>query len=228
MPPFVTGYQGYFNPSRSVIIAAGAQESEVIDCGGMSLVGVILPNVFTGTALSFMVGDSADGYQATGQVVFTTNVANNDTITLNGVVITFKSSSPSGNQVLIGADAAASAAALQAFLDATTDTDLLALTYVTSGTTLMVTAKVYGTAGNSIVFDKSSSHLTLTPSGGVLSGGGFRPLYDSSNAIISYTVAQGRSYAIDPKNFQGVPFMKVKSGSAEAAARTVVCALKGI
>jgi len=57
--------------------------------------------------------------------------------------------------------------------------------------------------------------------------GTYQPLYDSSNTLISYTVAQGRTYAIDPKNFQGVQFLKVKSGTAEGAARTVVLSLKG-
>ncbi len=223
--PPVTGYQGIFLPGKDVLIAQGDQLSEAFNCAGFVLTGIIMPNVFTGTALTFQVGDSIDGYQADGQIVFGSNPADQDTLTLNGVVITFFTS-PSTGDVEIAGTAALTMAALQAFLDATVDEDLLALTYSSSGTAMIVKAVAHGTDGNAIVFDKSSSHMTLTPSGGTLSGGGFRDLYNASGAV-SLTVAQGRSYAIDPANFQGVPFMKIKSGSAELAPRTIVCTLKG-
>lgn len=225
--PFITGYQGYFNPGQSVPIAQGAQISSAFNCGGMVVAGIVMPNVFTGTALTFLMGDSIDGYAADGQIIFDTNPANLDTLTLNGVVITFVTGTPSGSQVQIGGSATLTMAALQAFLNATVDASLLALTYASSGTAMVVAAVAHGVAGNAIVFDKSSSHMTLTPSGGVLSGGGFRPLYDASNALVSMTVAQGRAYAVDPKNFQGVQFLQIKSGSAELAPRTLICTLKG-
>ncbi len=225
--PNVTNYWGNFLPSKPVLIASGAQLSGVIDCGGMSLVGIILPSVFTGTTLTFEVGDSAEGYQSTGQAVFGGTTTDGDTIELNGVVITFVDEDPGAYEVLIGATAAETAANLQAFLDATEDADLLALTYVTSGATLMVTAVIHGVDGDAYTFDKDSTDITLTPSGGTLSGGGFRPLYTAANSQVSMTVAQGRTYAVDPVNFHGVPFLKIKSGSAELAARTVICSLRG-
>lgn len=228
MRPIVTGYQGYFQPGRDVVIAAGATDSEAIDTGGMSLVGIVLPSLFTSTALSFLVGSTVDGFYATGQIVFNTAPANLDTLTINGTVITFVTGTPSGNQVQIGGTAALTATALQAFLVASVDAGLLACSYVTSGTVTVVTYRIAGTAGNSIVFDKSSSHITLTPSGGVLSGGGFRSLYDASNAAISMTVAAGRAYAVDPDNFQSIGFLKIRAGTTEVAARTIVLSLKGI
>lgn len=48
-----------------------------------------------------------------------------------------------------------------------------------------------------------------------------------SGTALSYTVAVSGFYAIDPKDFQGVQYLKIKSGSAEGAARTLICALKG-
>lgn len=48
-----------------------------------------------------------------------------------------------------------------------------------------------------------------------------------SGTALSYTVAQGTYCAIDPKDFQGIPFLKIKSGSAEGGARTLTCTLKG-
>lgn len=48
-----------------------------------------------------------------------------------------------------------------------------------------------------------------------------------SGTTLSYTVAQGTYCAIDPKDFQGVNFLKIVSGTTELAARTLLCALKG-
>lgn len=116
--PFITGYQGFFNPGQSVVIANGQQSSAAFNCGGMALCGILLPAAFTGTALTFEVSSAIDG--------------------------TF-----------------------------------VPLKSTTSGTAL------------------------------------------------SYTVAQGTYCALDPKDFQGVQFLKIKSGSAEGAARTLTCMLKG-
>lgn len=57
-------------------------------------------------------------------------------------------------------------------------------------------------------------------------GGTFVPVKNSAGAV-SYTVAQGNYYAIDPKDFQGILFLKIKSGSSEGADRTLVCSMKG-
>lgn len=114
---YLSGYQGSFSPAASVVIASGQTVSAALDCGGFSLVGLVIPAAFTGTAITFQV--SADG-----------------------------------------------------------------VTY--------------------------------------------QPLYDSSNTVVSITVAQGRSYALAPTNFQGAAFLKIVSGTAEGAARTIVCSLKGI
>jgi hypothetical protein len=114
----VTGYQGNLNPAVPLVILNTAQESAAINLAGLSLVGIILPAAFTGTALTFEVSDS-----------------------LAGTYVVLKSS--------------------------------------TSGTSL------------------------------------------------SYTVAQGTYAAIDPKDFYGVQFLKIKSGSAEGADRTLLLSLKG-
>lgn len=58
-------------------------------------------------------------------------------------------------------------------------------------------------------------------------GGTYVPMYNSAGAI-SYTVAASRYIAVDPKDFQGVQFLKIKSNATELAARTLLCALKGI
>lgn len=48
-----------------------------------------------------------------------------------------------------------------------------------------------------------------------------------TGSVLTYTVAPGGYYAIDPKDFQGIQFLKITSGSAEAGARTIVYSLKG-
>lgn len=58
-------------------------------------------------------------------------------------------------------------------------------------------------------------------------GGTYLPLYNSAGQV-SYTVAVSRYVAIDPKDFQGVAFFKVKSGSAEGGARSLIISLKGL
>lgn len=58
------------------------------------------------------------------------------------------------------------------------------------------------------------------------SGGTFVPLYNAAGPV-SYTAAAARAIAIDPKDFQGVAFLKIVSGTAEGAARTLICSLKG-
>lgn len=92
-----------------------------------------------------------------------------DTLTVNGTAITFVPSSPSGNQVVVGPTATATAANLQAFLAASVDTNIVQATYSTSGTLTTVTAADAGTAGNSFTLAKSSSHISI--SGANLSGG---------------------------------------------------------
>jgi hypothetical protein len=49
----------------------------------------------------------------------------------------------------------------------------------------------------------------------------------TSGTLLSYTVAAGTYCAIDPKDFHGIQFLKIKSGSTELAARTLICTLKG-
>lgn len=56
--------------------------------------------------------------------------------------------------------------------------------------------------------------------------GTYVPVYNAAGAV-SYTIAQGRYYAIDPKDFQGIKFLKIVSGSAEGAGRTLVVSMKG-
>lgn len=63
--------------------------------------------------------------------------------------------------------------------------------------------------GTSISFQVSSDGAT------------FQPHYDTANALVSMTVAQGRSYSL-PASLAAWPYFKIVSGTAEGAARTLV------
>lgn len=121
---------------------------------------------------------------STGTVTFTANPTNLDTLTVNGVVITFVSGSPTGNQVHIGATDLITAANLLTFLQASTNINIEASTYMldtwNTGLILKVTAAIPGPTGNLITLAKSSTALTL--SGSVLTGGA----YSATNILLAF------------------------------------------
>jgi len=89
---------------------------------------------------------------------------------------------------------------------------------------------VISTAGLSlcgIQFPAAFTGTAVTFEAATSAAGPFVPVYNAAGAL-SYTVAQGQYVAINPQDFQGISFLKIKSGSAEGALRTLVCSLKGI
>lgn len=111
------------------------------------------------------------GAQAAGTITLTGQPSNGDTVTIKGTAVTFVTGTPSGNQVQISAvDDTHTAANLQAFLQASADTNLSALTYNTIGLVTTLTARAYGTAGNSYGLVKSGANITVSGSG-TLAGG---------------------------------------------------------
>lgn len=78
-------------------------------------------------------------------------------------------------------------------------------------TGIVVPAAFTGTA---LTFEVSADGVT------------YQPLYGTDGNAVSLTVAQGRSYPL-PDAVLPWPYFKVKSGSAEAAARTLVVVFKG-
>ena len=98
---------------------------------------------------------------AKGTAAFGTNPAVNDTITVNGVVITFVASGATGNQVNIGANAAATALALYTFLSgATTNPSLNIGRYGMDA--VGQTVLVYAGAAAGFTLTKSSSAITVS------------------------------------------------------------------
>ena len=109
------------------------------------------------------------GSAATGTITIATNPSDGDTVTVNGIVVTFKTSGAIGNQVNIGASAGATATALTAFLNTSGQAGLAVATYTANASAVTVTYDVKGTAGNN--FTLASGQASVTVSGAKLTGG---------------------------------------------------------
>lgn len=125
---------------------------------------------------------------ATGTITFPGNPANNDTITLNGVVWTFKTSGATGTQTNIGANLAATLSTLVTNLNASADTSIDDATYTGATATLTITHDTLGAAGNAYTLAASAAAV----SGPTLTGGGYRHRYVSgADALPAYSVEIG-------------------------------------
>jgi len=132
-----------------------------------------------------------------------TTVANNDTITIDGVTYTWKTAlTPAAGEVLIGASAATNLSNLAAAIGqwGTSGTNYGAGTtlqtnvQVTALTTtvLTLTALKGGTGGNSIAISKSAANITL--SGATLAGGSGTDTTASLGWTAPFTTANGAAY----------------------------------
>jgi hypothetical protein len=117
-----------------------------------------------GSAVGYLVPSSAFG-----SLTVATQPEANDTVTINGTAITFVAANATGNQVNLGTDAAHTAANLIAFLNNSKDTNISALTYWLTGTTIYALSKAAGSSGNSHTLATSGTHVTV--SGATLTGG---------------------------------------------------------
>lgn len=125
--------------------------------------------VWTGSQFVITSATSGAGVAATGSFHVVTNPANNDTITVNGVTVTFVTGTPTGNQVLIGGSAALTAVNLNTFLNASVNASLTVATYSVASGFVTVTYDTVGTAGNA--FTLVSGQASVTVSGATLTGG---------------------------------------------------------
>ncbi len=150
--------------SQLALYAAGAVSDLTDSSGGSSTDGTLaaIPS-FTPTALIAAVA-------AAGDITIGTNPANNDTVTINGTVVTFVTSGASGNQVNLGGTAALTATALYTFLNGSADTQISKLTWTNpSSGVVHGVDKTAGAAGNSYTLATSVPAKITVPA--TLSGG---------------------------------------------------------
>jgi len=127
-------------------------------------------NLTSGTSGIISSVSSAQAPTASGWINFASNPLASATVTLNGTVVTFVTSSPTGNQVLIGGTTAITMANLVNFANTSVDVNISKLTLnlpnVISTKTYVV-AKLAGAAGNAYTLAASAA----TVSGATLTGG---------------------------------------------------------
>lgn len=112
------------------------------------------------------------GRRAVGDIDFNGQPANNATVTVNGVTITFVTGTPTGNQVQIGATSGDTATALAAFLNTHTDLRVNQADYRKQGTDIIiVTHKTFSSYGNGFTISASSSPNANCDPTPTLSGG---------------------------------------------------------
>lgn len=133
--------------------------------------------------LYFGAPTSGNGDPATGRIVFSAQPAVDSTVTINGVAFTFKASGATGNQVNLGADPAATIAALVTKLNATADANVAAATYTGAANTLTITHDTPNATGNGFTL-AASAGSNGTPSGETLSGGTYAHVFTTGAASL--------------------------------------------
>lgn len=163
-------------------VAAIIQTAAAAAAAGTTVTWDSVQQRFVVTSASTGVASSVSffrGPTATGYVTFAGNPANNDTITIGGTVVTFKAAGPVGNQVLIGANLAATLVNLATFLNASVDANIALATYTVTATRVYVVYKVTGAGGNAFTLAAS----VAVPSGATLVGGSGVSIATISNLI---------------------------------------------
>lgn len=122
------------------------------------------------------LSNSASGTAASGQVQFTSQPNDGDTITLNGTVITFKTTGATGSQVNIGATLGGTLSALESFINTNAAADAQVAKFKaeayppspggagegSGANTLRYGARTVGTAGNALTVTSTVTGTTVT------------------------------------------------------------------
>lgn len=183
--------------------------------------GVITVATINATGINYSAGDfltinvSSLSVAATGTYTFTLNPTNNQTIILNGITWTFKTSGATGNQTNIGADLAATLTQLAIDLTASTSNSLVIALYTVSPTVLTITYRVGGTVGNA--YTLAAGTYAGTVSAATLAGG-----VDGTGSGFIYAVATVEG-TYPNGTFTNVPLV---GGSGYGARATITVAAK--
>jgi len=126
----------------------------------------------------------ANGAYADADAVFDSQPADGDTITINGVLFTFKTTPTEENHIELGADLAATVADLVATLNASTEDAVAEATYEdVSSTTLRIRYDTVGTVGNAFTGVWSFASATLNFDGGGAATSGSDTLSGGSGTV---------------------------------------------
>lgn len=151
-----------------------------------------------------------DGVSATGTITVATQPTNNQTITVNGKTITFKTVAVSATDVTIGANAAATAAALAAVLSSSIDVALSVANYAVAGAVITVTYGARGVAGNAFTLVTGTAGASVTMSAATLASGA-----DGTFARVEVTNGIGTDLLSTAKELRLHPKSKLDSDKSE-------------
>lgn len=180
----LTPLNGWVSSNQDIIAQAVAAYISSLPIGGTIVLTQVIviayvPN--SSAAGTFNLDGVELAERATGTIQFTgVPTAGVDTITVNGIVITFVSGTPSGNQVKVGVTAALTAANLQTFLSASSNASLIVASYALDGAIVDVTYNRPGPTGDTFTLVKSSAAIVV--SGADLAGGAFA----SSDIVLGF------------------------------------------
>ena len=126
--------------------------------------GALTGGVCTWNGSQFIITSNTTGagVKAYGTISISGQPSNGDSFTIDGTAVTFVSSSPTGNQVIIGSSAAVTMQNLLNFLAASTDVNISLATYTINGLVITVTYGVVGTVGNAFTLVKSGTNLAVS------------------------------------------------------------------
>lgn len=115
-----------------------------------------------------------DGAQATGTITVATNLTAGQNFTIGGKTITARATAAtlaSNLDFVVGATASATAAALAAFINGSSDGVLSTIKATVAGAVVTLTAIQRGIAGNAITLATGTAAASITVSGATLIGG---------------------------------------------------------
>lgn len=123
--------------------------------------------------------------KATGSISFSSQPANNNTILINGVQYTFKTSASAATDIQIGGSIAETVDNLASVLNGSTNSSVRLATYTSTGSILSVSYDLGGVDGNSFTLSAAgtpaASASGATLSGGANTTGNFNFDFDLSN-----------------------------------------------
>lgn len=198
--------------------ASGIVESVTVQPGLWYQLGVTADNPIGVSDLASATASATIAVAASGTLTFGGQPTAADTITINGIAITFVASGAVGSQVNIGGNAAGTAQALATYINAHSDT--LHVTSSGASNVLTLTHITPGTAGNALTIAKSGAQPAL--SGATLTGGSAGSVTALTSADWSVELDTGRftvSDTIAPESVVAVTY-----ATSVAAGTTVITA----
>lgn len=150
------------------------------------------------------------GAAATGTITVSTNPSDTETITVNGVTVTFKTTAVAAHDVAIGVNAAATAANLAAKLNASTHQSVAAAQYEVSSSVVTATFNRKGTAGNAFTLVTGTAGVKVAMSAATLTGG-----TEPTSTSVSVTTGVGTNLLDIAKELRLHPVGKADSDVSE-------------